>query len=1199
MPSTVLTRYSLKSRITLTTLLIFVISMWSLVFYASRMLREDMVKLLGDQQLSTVSMLAAEVSREVEDRLKALETVAAEIGPMPLDNPARVQAHLAQRPVFQSLFNGGLFVTGLDGVSKAAFPAVPERIGVNYADRDFLIGALREGKTSIGKPILGKVLRAPTIGMATPIRDEQGQIIGALTGATHLGNVSFFDKIIKNTFGKTGGYLLVAPQYRLIVTASDKDRIMERLPAAGVSPTLDRFIAGYEGSDIFTNPTGVEVLASARAVPVAGWYVAAILPTSEAFAPIRDLQQRMLLAAIFLTLLAGGLSWWMLRRQLAPMLDAAKILATLPATGLPPHPLPVNGQDEISKLIQGFNHLLETLAQRDTALRRSYEEARDILDTSLDGFWRVDAQGRLRDLNPAYCRQSGYTQEELLGMHVSELEAVEHAAETVAHIERIVERGGDLFESRHRRKDGTLWDVEVSVSCRGLGEGQLFVFLRDITLRKTLERQLDDQKVLLENLVEQRTDELSAALREAKLADQTKDAFLANMSHELRTPLNAVIGMAGMARALGTDARQIDYLDKISTSGKHLNRIINDLLDLSKIAAGHIEMEDIDFSMRESLQRCLALMTDRAAEKNLELIATVDDAVPELLRGDPSRVEQIVLNLLSNAIKFTATGQVEVRIRLEAREEFGTCLAIEVEDTGIGMRPADLERLFKPFSQADATVSRKFGGTGLGLAISRQLVELMNGDIGVTSREGQGSTFRFRVWLDQCIHAANPHAGRPDSQPALPTHYRDVRVLVADDQPLNREVVEALLAAVGITLRQAEDGQQALDLLIESGPDAFDLVLMDIQMPVMDGLTATRSLRSHAGFESLPIIAMTAHTMKHEQEIAAEAGVNDHISKPFDNDDFYRTLAKWIPAGKHENAPAAPAPAATPAVPPEPVAARDAGFNPDMPRGIDFVNGLARFNGKEDRYRHWLTDFASTAGAVPGQIRGDLAAGHADAARKAAHAFKGRVGMLGMVDLHALVSALEHALRDGAPADDLLHAAEHAIEQVCEELTRFLARGNPVSAQQVLEKMVWIEAYSVGVAAMDVQHKKLIAMINQIADCQADQRVGASGDFHEILSAMFDYTQVHFTAEEAYLRKIGYPQLDTHEKEHEAFLEKAAELGVAAVEGVQNRAGLHDYLKSWLLTHILKSDMQYRHFVEEQRASGMAKAAVEVGKHSH
>ena len=664
---------------------------------------------------------------------------------------------------------------------------------------------------------------------------------------------------------------------------------------------------------------------------------------------------------------------------------------------------------------------------------------------------------------------------------------------------------------------------------------------------------------------------LNDALAAATLADRTKDEFLANMSHELRTPLNAVIGMAGMAQEMSTDPRQRDYLEKIITSGKHLNRIINDLLDLSKIAAGHMEFETIAFSLRALVQRCNSVMAHRAAEKGLELLETIDDAVPDVLLGDPLRIEQIILNLVGNAIKFTSTGRVEIRVGLHAREEGRVCLDFAVEDTGVGMRPEELERLFKPFSQADATVSRKFGGTGLGLAISKRLAEMMSGQISVSSIEGSGTTFRLQLWLAQDDERTLTTPA-VDTE-ALPARYQNARVVVAEDQPLNREIVEALLASVGVVPRMAENGQEALDILHESGADAFDLVLMDVQMPVMDGLTATRELRKLPAFCKLPIIAMTAHTMAHEKEIATEAGVDDHIGKPFDNATFFRTLARWIPREKQMAA------RATDALLQSGAAERAL----STVSGIDFVAGLSRFNGKRDRYLHWLAEFVETAGELPGQIRAELAGGQSDKAAKLAHAFKGRVGMLGMTDLHRLVSALEPTLREGASADALLVSVAQSIARICDELADLLAVGLTSGAvgEHAVEKIVWSDAYSVGVADLDRQHRKLIAMINQLGDLPAEKNAELSAAFHEILSGLFDYTQTHFKDEEAYLRRMGYTQLAAHEKEHAGFVAKLATFNMAALGGMLDSVGVQRYLRDWLLSHILKSDMHYRRFAEE------------------
>ena len=375
---------SIKTRVTLFTLAIFLVSIWSLALYSGRMLRDDLQALLGAQQISTVSIMAAEVDRELNDRLRGLEAVAATISPAMLDNAAALQAFVERLPILQRLFNGGVVVHRLDGTAIADVPLATGRIGVNYMHIDTVAAALKEGKSTIGRPVMGKKLLAPVFGMTAPILDDQGRIIGAVGGVTHLGQPSFLDRITEGRYGKTGGYMLVARQHRLVVTASDKRLIMQPLPAPGLIPLIDRFISGYEGSGVAVNPLGVEILGAAKGVPAADWYVAAALPTEEAFAPIRAMQERMLLVTIVLTLLAGGLTWWMVRRELAPILEMVEKFGTMTDTSQPLRPLPVRGRNEISKLIGGFNRLLETVAQREDTLRESEARYRSFFEVSPD-----------------------------------------------------------------------------------------------------------------------------------------------------------------------------------------------------------------------------------------------------------------------------------------------------------------------------------------------------------------------------------------------------------------------------------------------------------------------------------------------------------------------------------------------------------------------------------------------------------------------------------------------------------------------------------------------------------------------------------------------------------------------------------------------------------------------------------------------
>ncbi|MFZ4535983.1 cache domain-containing protein [Propionivibrio sp.] len=282
-------------------------------------MRKDMEGLSSEQQFSTVSLIAAQINNEMDNRLKALEN-AADSAMQPMQQgPAAMQALIDQHTLLHTLFNGGIIAHGLDGTAIADYPASAQRLGGNYMFAENVATALKEGKASISRPLLDNQLKSPLIGLAVPIRNAQGKVIGSLEGVIKLGRPNFLDGIMASRYAKTGGYLLVDPQHRLIVTATDKSRIMEVQPAPGINPLIDRFINGYEGSAVIVNPLGVETLASAKGIPAAGWIMSAVMPTEEAFAPIRGMQQRMLIAMIFLSLMVGGLVWWMLRRQQAAM----------------------------------------------------------------------------------------------------------------------------------------------------------------------------------------------------------------------------------------------------------------------------------------------------------------------------------------------------------------------------------------------------------------------------------------------------------------------------------------------------------------------------------------------------------------------------------------------------------------------------------------------------------------------------------------------------------------------------------------------------------------------------------------------------------------------------------------------------------------------------------------------------------------
>lgn len=492
--STVLPLQSLKTRITLATLTIFLVSLWSLSYYASRMLHQDMENLLGEQQFSTVSVVANAIDEDLEEQIRELEHAAGAMDSAWLKDPAVLQGAMARQIMLQNHFNAGVQVVGRDGVVIAEVPQTG-RPGTNYANNEAVHSVLSKGATTVGQPVMGPLLQQPVFPIVTAILDAKGEVSGALIGTTTLGQPNFLDKITANRYGRSGGYFLLAPQSRQVISANDQNRFMEALPAPGINPSLDRFMQGYQGSDIAANLFGVEVLASAKLIPAAGWVVLASLPTAEAFAPLHNMLQRMLLATLCLTLLAGVSTWWLLRRQLAPLLAAARSLATLSDTQQPPQPLPIARADEIGQLIGGFNRLLETLAQREQDLKQSERKLSTILDNVDAYIYLKDPQSRYLFANRPMREAFGLTLEDVVGQRDENFVDPDSVAQLRQH-DRLALEEGKIFKSEEtvtRLTDGrtsTYLSVKIPLYNDAGDIYALCGLSTNITKRKRLESEL-------------------------------------------------------------------------------------------------------------------------------------------------------------------------------------------------------------------------------------------------------------------------------------------------------------------------------------------------------------------------------------------------------------------------------------------------------------------------------------------------------------------------------------------------------------------------------------------------------------------------------------------------------------------------------------------------------------------------------------
>jgi PAS domain S-box-containing protein len=657
-------------------------------------------------------------------------------------------------------------------------------------------------------------------------------------------------------------------------------------------------------------------------------------------------------------------------------------------------------RDPVHLLFRELKDSEQESLRREEALRQSETRYHHLFISSLDAILITAPDGKVFAANQTACDLLQRTEEEIC--QDGETEIFDQTDPRLANaLEERRLTGKFKGELTYLRKDGTKFPVEISTSMFSEKDGSLRsnIIFRDISERKQAE------------------DTLRAAVQAANEANEAKSVFLANMSHEIRTPLNAIVGLAHLLRKEITSPGTHPRIDQIIANSDHLLAIINDILDLSKIEARRLALDQVDFTLGDVVAKVRRIVEQTANDKGLTLKIDIPGKVHEMaLHGDPLRLTQVLINLCGNAVKFTDHGKVHLSIKSLAEQADGMELRFAVADTGVGIAMADQARLFSPFEQANSASGRLNTGTGLGLSISQRLVGLMGGTIEVRSAPGEGSTFSFELSLARASASSLPDAKRVELAPPSAVH---AQVLVAEDHALGQDILFEMLEDLGCEVDIAADGTEALE---RARSRHFDLILMDMQMPKMDGLAATRAIRALPGHERTPILALTANAFADDRQRCLEAGMNGHVAKPVTPLTLAKALGEWLPT----------------------LSIRAAGKAPvanEISRALAGIPGLDAESVSSmyepDEHLELLRRFLEKNGDDMTPLRRHLAAGENDTARRIAHGLVGIAGLVGAHDVATLARQIEQGLRTGkdvAEIMDLAAACEIALTQLQEAI---------------------------------------------------------------------------------------------------------------------------------------------------------------------
>jgi len=1034
-----------------------------------------------------------------------------------LDTKEGAVEWLSQRNATAHQFAEGLFV--LDGqgniVAERRSPAYPHSVA-DFRQESAFQALLAGAEQTIGSHKNAGAKGAPVTAFYVSLRHADHTLSGAVVGMLDLRQSQTFGRVMTARIGKTG-YAYLFDTSRTMLLHPDPTRIMQPAPAKGVNWMLDRALLEPQVAGETVNSRGQRQLTSFRKLKTVPWVLGVVIPTDEAYATIYESRNQIAFAiglsgiVVFgLVLFLGARAQQSIQRRIRTegrlalsehrfhslfnnsadanlLLDSgifvdcndatARLLgltrdeviglsadAILTLTAFDAQSNCLSAVTQMKRALDEHTDVLEWCCKRrdgttfwadvrltmvdgqqvflslkDITLRKSSELALEksqakykmLLETATDGIHILDRDGNLVEASPSFYRMLQFSDMSPPKLHVSDWDGQWNRTELFQLIGTLMTEPR-TFETQHRRYHGDVIDVEVST--HGItfgGQTLLYASSRDITERKIAER------------------ELLAAKMAAEAANDAKSEFLANMSHEIRTPMNGILGMLTLLFDSKLNQEQEEFVNIARKSGRTLLSLLNDILDLSKLEARKVELEDVPIDLREIVRDVISVMVPRAHNKQLRLRSDIAPGVPSLVQGDPGRLRQVLTNLVGNAIKFTSEGTIQVTIQPLESSGRKTRLHFAVSDTGIGIPAEKIPLLFSKFTQVDASYTRRFGGSGLGLVICKELCALMGASIEVESREDLGTTFSFSIAFTKC-DPSNVESEKPSESKLLPLHHETTayatedeelgpksqaillpdsertQVLLAEDNRINQLVAVGMLKNLGALVDVVGDGNAVISAL--SSAD-YDLLFMDVQMPELDGLEATRRIRaseSRAGRPRLPIIAMTAHALKGDRELCLAAGMDDYIAKPLEIEELASILHKWKPA----------LPPTVQLPPSPPNASRREQAVP--PKIFDRTGLLRRLMDDRDLAKKLCVTFTQTIPADFLALDRALVGRQFSTVGRIAHGIKGAAANVGAEALQEAASALEQAAGcDDAPQLlSLLESMRQQFALACEEITR-------------------------------------------------------------------------------------------------------------------------------------------------------------------